>query len=98
MVFATVGILVNSRSFPTWVPDVLVVEEASQLNIDEFIRCVVRSPYTGRKNKRGVPILAQHGILYQILMIGDPMQLSTDVAASYNVQRNFFLFKKFIVF
>lgn len=92
MVFATVGVLGNRRSFPLWVPDVIVFEEASQINIDEFLRCIVRDVHTGKKNKKNQPILAQHGIVQQILMVGDPMQLITDITASYNVQRNFFFF------
>lgn len=94
MIFTTIGVLSGRRSFPSWVPDVIVFEEASQLCLDEFMRCIVRDERTGKTNRNNVPILAQHGIIHQILMVGDPMQLGTDVAASYNIQRKLFFFSR----
>ncbi len=86
------GVMINKRAFPGWVPDVIAYEEASQINMDEFVRSVIRDPLTGKKNKKsGKAIEAQCGIVHQIIMLGDSQQLESDIRASYNVQRMFFL-------
>lgn len=60
------------------------------MNIDEFMRCIIRDPFTGKHNKRGKQIMCRFGIITQIMMLGDPQQLVTDISASYNVQRKFY--------
>jgi hypothetical protein len=59
--------------------------------MDEFIRSIVRDPESGKLNKKAQPIIVQHGIIRQIIMLGDTQQLTSDIGASYNVHRKFYL-------
>ena len=90
LIFTTLGVMVNRRSFPSCVPDVILYEEASQINMDDFIRSIVRDPFSGKKNKMGSDILVQHGVVRQIIQLGDTQQLVSDIHASYNATRKHF--------
>lgn len=66
--------MVNQRAFPLCIPDVMVYEEASQININDFIRSIVRDNIMGKKI----------GMVNQIIILGDTQQLFSDIRASYN--------------
>lgn len=87
--FSTVGLFGLKKAFPAWIPDVIAFEEASQVCLDEFESVLIRERVSGR-NKNGDPVSACHGVVKQIICLGDTQQLVSDVSSSFNIDGIFF--------